>query len=794
MLGISPSAPEMAKRLSPYGILIPLLIAAIAVSTVALCEAITWYERPFAGVLVDPEGTVSSLGLPSWAGFRQGLRYPDQILAADGDSLGQVPGEPPARAFDRAVDRAARAGRATVHVRARTAGGVREIDLVITPFTRVAWWIYGACTFVIGLLYVLAAVVALYASPGGRLPRTFAKAAILAALFLFTLFDFHTTRSMIPLFHLAFALVPMSFFALALRLPDDVPLLARRPWIVGALDGAGLLLGVAMIVAHRTGVGTVGLRLVCSALFGASFFFFAVTFLVRFARARGDRRATMRALLLSMVPVHVMIGAAFALASLRLGGATLALCGLPALAATPLATVAAFIRHDLWGSRALLSRVLTRAAIIALAFAVSLAVGTAFAASFAVPLGDAFLAAGMAALVASLITVPALRVGDHAFFPSRAVYKPTIEQLSEELTLITVPEEVTHAVERTVRRWLPCDRVEFVPVTQGDRDSTPARHRSGLESGIRSILPAAPGRAEAEITLDVCFRGRPIAVLRAGKKRGAALFTSEDLDLLRTIGNQGALALASAQSYAELELRRRQEAHAHKSEREALIETVAAEISHEIRYPINFFRSIFGRGGAVHLDDEAVDIGVEEVDRLERLVAGLRRVSTRRLERQSVSMEEIATKVERLLGDRLAGRDLALDVADAPRVRCDPDQITQVVINLVSNALDAAGAAGAVGVTWARGAAPGSFALTVWDSGPGFDGDPDRLFAPWFTTKPQGTGLGLAITQRIVRAHGWTLDPERRGDRTYFVITVPAADLTATLAPFAGGGAAQEVA
>ncbi len=791
----------MAKRLSPYVTLIPLVIAAIAISTLALCEASTWYDRPFAGILVDPEGTVSSLGLPTWDGFRKGLRYPDQILAVDGIALAASPREPPADAFNRAVDHAARAGHAAVHVRARTAAGERALDLAISPFPRLAWWLIGASSFVIGLLYALAAAIALHARPHGRLPRTFAKAALLAAIFLFTLFDYHTTRVLVPLFHLAFALVPMSLFALALRLPDDTPLLERRPWIVGALDGAGLALGAAMIVAHRLGTGTAALLLVCSVLFGASLFFFAVTFLVRFARSRGDRRATLRALLLSMVPVHALLGAAFALASLHLSGATLALCGLPALAGTPLATVAAFIRHDLWGSRALLSRVLTRAGIIALAFAASLALGTAFAAAFDVPLVQAFLAAGVASLSACLITVPALRVGDHAFFPSRAVYKPTIEQLSEELTLITVPEEVTHAVERTVRRFLPCDHVEFVPVPPAAGDEAQGLQRAGVQSGIRAILPAAPARAEsgsAEISIAVFFRGRPIAVLRAGKKRGAALFTSDDLDLLRTIGNQGALALASAQSYAELELRRRQEAHAHRRSREALLETVAAEISHEVRYPINFFRSIFGRGGAVHLDDEEVDIGIEEIDRLERLVAGLRRVSTSRLERKSVSVQEVASKVERLLADRLGGRalelDLDLEIAAAPRVRCDPDQIIQVVTNLVSNALDAAGDEGSVGLAWGRGKEPGSFALTVWDSGPGFCGDVDQLFAPWFTTKPRGTGLGLAITQRLVRAHGWSIDPERRAGRTCFVITVPGRDIASPSQPCAPDDDAHEVA
>ena len=65
----------------------------------------------------------------------------------------------------------------------------------------------------------------------------------------------------------------------------------------------------------------------------------------------------------------------------------------------------------------------------------------------------------------------------------------------------------------------------------------------------------------------------------------------------------------------------------------------------------------------------------------------------------------------------------------------------------------------------------------MWDDGPGFEGDAAELFAPWFTTKPRGTGLGLAITQRIVRAHGWTIDATRVDGRTRFVVLVPASDL-----------------
>jgi signal transduction histidine kinase len=363
---------------------------------------------------------------------------------------------------------------------------------------------------------------------------------------------------------------------------------------------------------------------------------------------------------------------------------------------------------------------------------------------------------------------------------------------------------VGHAVERTVRRWLPCEHVEFCPVRPvskpplalGDtqRPPLPPGDEHGVASGIRPLLsvsqqPPAPGETvpppprvptpgpATELRVDVLFRGSPLAVLEVGRKRGGALFTSEDVDLLRTIANQAALALAHAYSYAELELRRRQQAAAWRGEREALVETVAAEIAHEVRYPINYFRSLFRRGqGSLRLDAEDVDIGCDEVERLERLVSGLRRVVTRRLERQRVTVDDLVVKAERLLRDHLGARRLEVDVPEGAALRCDYDQVTQVLVNLISNALDAAGEAGRVGVSWA--ASPqGGGVLTVWDTGQGFEGDPSRVFAPWYTTKPRGTGLGLAITHRIVRAHGWTIEPERRGDRTLFVIEIPASDI-----------------
>ena len=443
----------------------------------------------------------------------------------------------------------------------------------------------------------------------------------------------------------------------------------------------------------------------------------------------------------------------------------------PAITFAPLASVYAFVRYDLWGSRALLSRIATHVALGLLACVAAIATAAALAGSIGLSFRDALAGAAVSTLLGVTLMAAARRLSDSTNFRSRAEYKPTIEQLSLELLMITSPDEVARAIERTVKRWLPCDRVDLTlegEATSGEMEVAPPH--TG-EPGRHAEDPALK-----DIQLAVAFGGRSLARLDVGPKRGGALFTSEDIDLLRTIANQGALAIAHAKAYQELEERRRQQAQAWRGEREALVETVAAEIAHEIRYPINYFRSVFERGakGDV-LDAEDIDVGREEVDRLERLVSGLRRMAAHRLDRAAIPLLELCARAETLLRDALSSRSLEFEVNPSVVVRCDLDKVIQVLVNLISNALEAAGAQGRVGVTWHETDAGGE--LVVWDDGPGFLGDPARLFAPWFTTKQRGTGLGLAIAHRLVRAHGWNITAQRRDDRTAFVITVRREDI-----------------
>lgn len=95
-------------------------------------------------------------------------------------------------------------------------------------------------------------------------------------------------------------------------------------------------------------------------------------------------------------------------------------------------------------------------------------------------------------------------------------------------------------------------------------------------------------------------------------------------------------------------------------------------------------------------------------------------------------------------------------------LQADGDQLDQLLINLVANAVDAANSTGGgVRVKWAvRG---DQFELTVQDDGPGLP-DSANLFVPFFTTKPGGTGIGLVLSRQIAEAHSGTLVLSNRSD------------------------------
>jgi PAS domain S-box-containing protein len=240
---------------------------------------------------------------------------------------------------------------------------------------------------------------------------------------------------------------------------------------------------------------------------------------------------------------------------------------------------------------------------------------------------------------------------------------------------------------------------------------------------------------------------------------------------------------------AEERLREQQAQIAHL-QRLRTVESLAAQLAHEINQPlgaiVNFANGLVLRLRQRTGEDAAalLSAGEEISQQALRAAEVVRRLRefVRKTEQPRVAcqLSPVVQDAGRLLDADLRRRGVSLHVEapdELPIVDIDRTQIEQVVVNLLANAIDAIDGSARREIRVAlRAADGGGVAVRVEDSGPGFGpGERERLFEPFFTTKPEGLGMGLPISRSIVDAHGGRLWAETAPNGgAAFVFVLPA--------------------
>lgn len=203
-----------------------------------------------------------------------------------------------------------------------------------------------------------------------------------------------------------------------------------------------------------------------------------------------------------------------------------------------------------------------------------------------------------------------------------------------------------------------------------------------------------------------------------------------------------------------------------KAERMYAVAQLSASLAHEIRNPlagISGAAGILKRGNATKENvQECLDIIDKESQRLNKLLTNFLEFARPRAPRlQPTDIAAIINAVIALAGRSAEARGIAFQrVVDAelPEVQCDAEQLKQVLLNLVMNAVQATGNGTVELHAFTR---DGAACIAVRDQGSGIpEAQQDRIFDPFFTTKESGTGLGLAIASKIVEQHGGALTAE----------------------------------
>jgi len=223
-------------------------------------------------------------------------------------------------------------------------------------------------------------------------------------------------------------------------------------------------------------------------------------------------------------------------------------------------------------------------------------------------------------------------------------------------------------------------------------------------------------------------------------------------------------------------------------DRLAALGEMAATIAHEVKNPlasIEVMAGLMRRQVTDRTDLQALltDI-INEAKMANAIVLEvLEFVRPLRLQVDRTELWRVVEDAIVLAERKIARRGTLIDVVvppDLPTIQGDHHQLCQVVTNLLINGLEALGGRGAIRLRAARAAGggdgcPPAVELRISDDGPGIPADvKERMFNPFFSTKPQGSGLGLAIVRKIVDAHEGRIDVTTApGAGTTFTVRLP---------------------
>jgi signal transduction histidine kinase len=218
-----------------------------------------------------------------------------------------------------------------------------------------------------------------------------------------------------------------------------------------------------------------------------------------------------------------------------------------------------------------------------------------------------------------------------------------------------------------------------------------------------------------------------------------------------------------------------------KNERLRLFGQVSAGLAHQLRNGVTGARlavQLHARECTNPGDGEALSVALRQLNLLElNLKRFLQFGRPDELRSELCSLTQPVEDAIALLRHQChhAHIDLRWNSPPVPAsVRADVAQLGQLFLNLITNAMDAAGPGGWVEVTINVLQSPPNAVVEITDSGPGPAPElAERLFEPFVTGKPDGVGLGLAVARQIAETHGGRITYRRALDRTCFIVELP---------------------
>jgi signal transduction histidine kinase len=288
---------------------------------------------------------------------------------------------------------------------------------------------------------------------------------------------------------------------------------------------------------------------------------------------------------------------------------------------------------------------------------------------------------------------------------------------------------------------------------------------------------------EAEVSIPFISKGELIGMINLSHKFNKDIYSHEDIELLSTLANQTAVAVENAKLYEDL---KKSKSYIRRADRLASLGTLTAGLAHEIRNPLVAIKTLT-QLLPERLDDEEfrtnfLQIASGEVDRISSLVTEL--LDFARPSDPKLDLEDVNTILDGmilLVSTETKKKQINITknyTSDLPPVQVDREQIKQVFLNILLNAIEATRENGKINVKTRSFIKPGGepyVQIEFTDTGSGIPEEYlEDIFNPFFTTKSTGSGLGLSISNQIIQDHKGYIHVESQLNKgSSFFINLP---------------------
>jgi len=396
---------------------------------------------------------------------------------------------------------------------------------------------------------------------------------------------------------------------------------------------------------------------------------------------------------------------------------------------------------------------------------------------------------------------------DKLFFKDRYDYIETLKNLSRDVTTIFDLDKLLRVLLTKIIDAMHIDK-GYVMVYDSDKESYVVRFSKGMEhEQIRQIRFGKEDKLlncleknktilmldengndfkelkshKVSICIPLMVYDKLVGILNLGNKLSEDMYTSEDLRLLTTISNQAAIAIENAQLSTNMRVLEKNILH---SDKLSALGTVASSITHEIKNPLASIKT-FCQLMALKFENPEFrerfnNIVPSEIDRIENIVGQLLNFSkSSNIKYSESNVNNIIDNLLELLQYEAYKYDINIvkQYKNIPPIMADEEQLKQVFMNLVLNAIQAMPNGGKLEISTDKISNKGIeyISVTIKDTGIGISEEfMKKIFKPFNTTKPNGTGLGLSIINRIVKEHNGTIEVNSELNKgTTFVVKLP---------------------